>query len=153
MSTLHSPLSLHFCPRLLPLSTLRLLHDDADFAQTVAQLRSRGWRDHHILTSVMNITLNHRAQELGIDLRDPAAQKELFTTPETTDSPLVPATEFTPDAMEQARRYALPAVPTTWGLTIHSPTPDLDAVEAVLVDHYAYWDADSPYDGDLLPET
>jgi len=41
----------------------------------------------------------------------------------------------------------------TWGLTIHSPTPDLDAVEALLVNRYAYWDADSPYDGDLLPET
>lgn len=48
---------------------------------------ARRWRDHHILSSVMNITLNHRAQELGIDLRDPAAQKELFTAPETTDSP------------------------------------------------------------------
>jgi hypothetical protein len=132
---------------------LRVLHEDADFIQTVAELRRRGWRDHHILSSVMNITFNHRAQELGIDLRDPVAGKELIAKPETTDSELVPATEFTPDAMEQARRYALPAVLGTWGLTTHCPTPDLDAVEAVLVERYAYWDSDSPYEGDLLPET
>jgi hypothetical protein len=132
---------------------IRLLQENADFAQTVAELRRRGWRDHHILSSVMNITLNQRARELGIDLRDPAAQKELLAVPETADSPLITPTEFTLDAMEQARRYALPAVLATWGLTIHSPTPDLDAVEAVLVDRYAYWDADSPYDGALLPDT
>jgi hypothetical protein len=132
---------------------LRLLHEDVGFARTVAELRRRGWRDHHILSSVTNITLNYRARELGVNLLNAADQKDLYTTPETTDSPLVPTAEFTLDAMEQARRYALPAVLATWGLTTHSPTPDLDAVEAVLADRYAYWDADSPYNGDLLPET
>ncbi len=132
---------------------ISLLRGNPGFVQTVAELRRQGWRDHHILSSVMNITLNQRAKELGVDLRDPGAQAELIATPETADSPLVAPTEFTLDAMEQARRYALPAVLATWGLTIHSPTPDLDAVEAVLANRYAYWDADSPYDGALLPGT
>jgi hypothetical protein len=132
---------------------LQLLRKTAGFARTVAELRGSGWRDHHILSSVTNITLNYRARELGIDLRDREAGEELIARPETADSPLVPPAEFTPDAMEQARRYALPAVLATWGLMLHSPTPDLDAVEAVLADRYAYWTADSPYHGDLLPKT
>jgi hypothetical protein len=132
---------------------LQLLKDDRSFQQTVAELRGKGWHDHHILSSVMNITLNSRAQMTGIDPRDGEAMRTLIRRPETTDGPLVPVSEFAVEAMEQARRFALPAVLATWDLTLHSPTPNLDAVEKVLDERYAYWSADSPYDGDLLPPT
>lgn len=132
---------------------LKMLREEDDFRRVVADLRQRGWRDHHILSSVMNITINHRAGVAGIDLRDQEVATELMNRPETKESPLVPCRVFTLDAMEQARRFALPAVLKTWDLTLHSPSPDLDAVEKVLAERYAYWDADSPYDGDLLPPT
>jgi hypothetical protein len=130
---------------------LEMLRSEDDFSQVVSELRGRGWREHHILASVYNVALNLRARATGIDLRDVEAARTLRDRPETENSPLVPTNEFTVEAMEHARRRALPAVLMTWGLTLHSPTPDLDAVEKVLAERYAYWTADASYDGDLLP--
>jgi len=132
---------------------LAMLREDAAFRAVVEALRLDGWRDHHIVSSVINIALNHRAVELDIDLRDVQASQALMAAPETEDSPLVPAEEFSAEAMESARRRALPAVLQTWGLVLHSPTPDLDALERVLADRYAYWTADAPFEGELLPDT
>jgi hypothetical protein len=130
---------------------LAILNEDRGFQEVVTTLRGKGWRDHHILSSVTNIAINYRAVELGIDLRDAEAAQRLFTSPETEDSPFVPSSEFNVDAMERARQLALPAVLKTWNLVLHSPMPDMDALEKVLAERYGYWTADAPYDGDLLP--
>lgn len=132
---------------------LSMLRKNATFQATVGALRRDGWRDHLIVSSVINIAINFRATELGIDLRDARASKTLMDAPETEDSPLVPAEEFSADALEKARRLAIPAVLKTWGLVLHSPTPDLDALEAVLADRYGYWTADAPFEDELLPVT
>lgn len=130
---------------------LSMLREDATFQVTVAELRRAGWRDHLIVSSVINIAINYRATELDIDLRDARASQVLMEAPETDDSPLVPAEEFSVDALEKARRHAIPAVLKTWGLVLHSPTPDLDALEMLLAERYGYWTADAPFEGDLLP--
>jgi hypothetical protein len=132
---------------------MSMLRKDAAFKTVVEALRREGWRDHHIVSSVINIAINYRAVELDIDLRDVQASQALMTAPETEDSSLVPAEEFNAEAMENARRRALPAVLKTWGLALHSPTPDLDALEAVLAERYGYWTADAPFEGELLPDT
>ena len=75
----------------------------------------------------------------------------LVDRPESPTSPLVPSGEFTVDAMNRARRLALPSALVAWNLSLHSPSPDLDAVEMLLTSRYSYWDADAPYDGQLLP--
>jgi hypothetical protein len=131
---------------------LSMLRENAAFQATVGALRRDGWRDHLIVSSVINIAINYRAMELGIDLRDARASQILIEAPETEDSPLIPAEAFSADAMENARRRALPAVLKTWGLVLHSPTPDLDALESVIADRYGYWTADAPFEGELLPE-
>ena len=130
---------------------LAALREDPGFADVVSELRARGWLDHHILTSVMNITINERFTELGIDPWEQSVTSRIVEEPEGDIASTLSPQLYTIDAMEEARRYALPAVLKTWGLTLHSPFPDLEAVERVLEQRYAYWTADAQHDK-VLPE-
>ena len=127
---------------------IRSLRFHPGFRQVVAELRRRGWRDHHVLLAVYNITLNFRMGVAGLDPLDPndaARARRMQEEPETASTPLAPSRRFTVANMDEARRMALPATLKIWDLVLHAPTPDLDAIEALLAERYEYWDADADH--------
>ncbi len=95
--------------RRLPI-TLARLRDDPDFCAVVAELRSRGFHDWHILTGVFNVTWNFRLVELGLanysafdDTQEQIIQ-QLVAEPETADLPEVPASELSAEAISSGIR-------------------------------------------------
>jgi hypothetical protein len=133
---------------------LAALRSEETFRDTVAELQRSGWPDHLLLLAVYNITLNFRAAAMGLDFRlaeDRARAPDLYELPETKGSPLAPPTRFLADEMDLARRMALPATLGLWKLTLHSSSPDLDAVESLLAKRYGYWTDDAEHE-DPFPE-
>jgi hypothetical protein len=128
---------------------LSALRSNPSFVQVREELRAGGWPDHLILLAIFNITMNHRVAVSGLDPFDAGDRErlqELQEQPETKGSPLAPASRFTVEEMDQARRLAMVSTLKLWDLTVHCPTPDLDAVEALLAERYAYWTADVEHD-------
>jgi hypothetical protein len=132
--------------------TLPQLRRDAAFLGVVAELRSRGWLDWHILTAAFNAAGNVRMQRAGMATRDglikaggPRAVERLMTTPEQPDEPDIPLDVFTLDAMEFHREGAVPSLLANWDLEPRQETPDIAATQRVLDQRYGYWDIDAPH--------
>ena len=131
--------------------TLPRLNADPSFRHVVHELRSRGWLDWHILTAVLNVSLNYRIRAASA-LDEPPSEDELrrlseqARRPETEDMRAVPPSRFTMEAMEDARRFAMLSLVGYWRLRGHQPTPDFPAITRVLADRYGYWTDDLPHD-------
>jgi hypothetical protein len=128
--------------------TLKTLGAEADFQATLAELRERGWLDWHVLTSILNIVINRRLAERGLDtfetFRNPEAVEEVERVMKGPEDPgsLAPASAFTLEAMERARRFSIAATLKNWGLELRQAAPDFVAIDSFLRERYGYWSDD-----------
>jgi hypothetical protein len=141
-------------PELIP-CTLPRLQSSPAFQAIAKGLRDQGWLDWHLLTAIVNISINHRMQVTGLARRmltSPEARTAahaLATEPESPEATPVPLELFTPEAMERARNMALPPLLRHWGLELRQDTPDLPAITRLLGARFGYWTDDLPHDDPL----
>jgi len=134
--------------------TLPALRGDKRFQVTVEILRKRGWKDWHILTAVFNLLLQRRLASAGLNDRETVssaagrkAAVDLALSPEAEGEPEPPLGIFLNVAdLDQARIWAIGSLVANLGLHVHSPIPDIPAIERLLAARYAYWSDDVPHD-------
>jgi hypothetical protein len=133
----------------------RLLADDRTCA-LFAELRAEGWKDWHLLNALANLVINARvAANHGTPTWGTAASlKEHFlgevNRPEEPGDPSVAVDGVTRSALDENLKMSAISTVRTWGLEIHQPTVDPDAVLKVLGDRYGYW-SDDVHHADFFP--
>jgi len=129
--------------------TLSRLKQEGAFLKLVEELRSEGWRDWHILQSVVAIALNYRAKldpEYGsnpVEVLRQYGSKQRDPEPMT---PPVPLENFTEDAIREIRPINMMTTLQRLGLDCRQVAPDFSAIEELLAVRYRYWDDDVPHD-------
>lgn len=131
--------------------TVERLRDDAGFQEIIAELRSEGWKDWHLLTAIANIVVNRRAADIGLDLTTSISDSELEQfqqikeTPESSSGIEVPVDSFTPEAMRLHLSTAACVTAHNWGLEIRRNV-DAASFLDMLGARFNYWadDVDHP---------
>lgn len=142
-------------PPLLRHTLPRLLADDRTCA-LFAELRTEGWKDWHLLSGLANLVINARvAANHGTPTWGTATSfKEHFLAEfnrtEEPGDPSVAVHVMTRSAMDENLKMSAISTVRTWGLEIHQPTVDPDAVLKVLGDRYGYW-SDDVHHEDFFP--
>lgn len=134
-------------PTMIPKALGRLRHD-SDFLATVAELRSRGWLDWHILQALVNCAMNKRFAAEGLDTSGATHEQralrmqelmdagdELDETPSDLHAPSLEELEFQGEIQ-------LAVILAGWELEIHQSTPDLPALRTFLERRYHYFEDD-----------
>ena len=127
--------------------TLKLLAQDEQFMNMVANLRNEGWLDWHILTAIANITVSYRVKRWARQQRltQEEIQKEMRSvmySEEPEDAAEVPVREFSEEAMRLALRACQLSTLRNNGLDCHQQTPDFDAIDDFLRHRFNYWTDD-----------
>lgn len=137
--------------RTLPL-TLARLRQSAEFRLVAEELRTKGWKDWHLLLAVGNLTWNYRGSHLygPHGLADRAIANQLVYQVEGEDALPVPTNEYGMEAMRSALQMSMISTLHGWELEIHQETPDLPAIEQFLALRYRYWDVDVVHVDPLL---
>jgi hypothetical protein len=145
-------------PQLIPGLIQRLEADEA-FLAAVAEMRTRGWLDWHILQALASAAMNDALLREGLATggdADAARRRaaELIETGGFDEDPGHPLT-LTVDDMEFARRSSIPLVIDIYGLRLNQPTPDFAAIDRFLGERYRYWtdDVDHPSYFSKAPRT
>ena len=128
--------------------TAPMLASSGEFQATVKTLREDGWLDWHILTAILNITMNFRfpaSQSLPAPERIKQIEQEALRQ-ESPDWEPVPTSLFTLDNMRESRHLSLIPLLQRWGLECRQITPDIPAIEHLLASRYGYWSDDIPHD-------
>jgi hypothetical protein len=134
-------------PPLLRHTLPRLLADDRTCA-LFAELRAEGWKDWHLFSALVNLVINTRvAANHGTPTWETAVSfKDKFQAavnrPEEHGDPSVTVDAVTRSALDQNLKMSAISTVRTWGLEVHQPTVDPDAVLKVLGDRYGYWSDD-----------
>jgi hypothetical protein len=142
-------------PQLLRYTLPRLLVD-ARTRAIFTELRTEGWKDWHLLSALTNLVINTRvAVRHGTPTwRAAASYKEHFLVelnrPEEPDDPSVAIEAVTRSGLEENLKMSAMSTLRTWGLEIHQPTVDPDAVLKVLGERYGYWSDDVDHE-DFFP--
>jgi hypothetical protein len=140
--------------KILPISikhTIPSLLSDPDVAGVFRELRRAGWKDWHLLSVVVNLTVNHRlALRHGVITAGRArhladAFRAEALRPEKPDDPQIASDQITRDAMDQGIRLVAVSSLHRWGLTLHHGTTDSDAMTQLLAERYGFWDDDIPH--------
>jgi len=128
-------------------ATLPALRSYLPFADVVRSLRTRGWKDWHILLAVLHVAQNHRLSLQRPPRNEAEANRlfEMFMRAEQPDDP-APMDMFTEDALREAIRFSWPSTLKVWGLQLRQNPPDIDALESLLAERYGYWTDDAPHD-------
>lgn len=149
-------------PTMIPKALERLARDSG-FVAIVAELRSRGWLDWHILQALVNYAMNKRFAAEGLDTSSTHEQRrsrmrelmdagdELDETPSDLLLPTLQDLEFQGEIQ-------LGVIVTVWELEIHQSTPDLPALRTFLERRYHYFEDDVEHPaffeaGVLVPAT
>lgn len=133
--------------------TAVVLSCSEEFRPTIRTLRSEGWLDWHILTAIANITMNYRFP-LSPSRPSDESMKEMLqraSNAESATEPPVPLSQFTLEQLRSHRKMSMLNLLAHWDLECHQRTPDLPAIERLLVARYGYWDEDVPHE-DPFPE-
>jgi hypothetical protein len=130
------------CSEILATS-LSVLAGSSTFKATVEQLRASGWRDWHILTALLNASINYR---FGDEMQRTPPQELLslrqkFLHPEVNGQAL-PDEWVTVESLKEMRLLALPSVAGSWHLHIKHHLIDPMAIEALLAARFGYWTDD-----------
>lgn len=139
--TLPKPIR-HSLPELLRDERLRNLFRD---------LRDAGWKDWHLLSVVMNLTVSHRVQarhgsitvERVRRLRDTILDEA--SREERPDDLRISPSEITLEVM--ARGIGMVAVSSLrrWGLVLHHSDTYAESVMRILAHRYGFWTDDIPH--------
>ena len=134
--------------------TLRRALEDRDTVAGFRSIRDEGWLDWHILTAILNVTVNFRASATGLLHHPGVAQREyraLVHTPETPDSKPVPLAALSPGSLRAHMELAIVAIAERrWHLQPNIQTPNISAFKSLISNRYGFND-DVPH-RDLLHE-
>jgi hypothetical protein len=136
--------------------TLNDLRSTPDFQRTLEALRAEGWKDWHLLLSITNLLLTHRAQHRGLlpwnleaDPRsDPQSMVQvllrLAREPEEPTDFRHPPASYSTDELRRGLLMGFLSGLGTYGLT--PPHSGLDEELLRFVDErYGYFDVDVPH--------
>ncbi len=123
-------------------ATLPVLQASASFLGLVGELREEGWKDWHILAAAGNLAWNYHLQHREQGPPTKAEVPTLNFEEELADSPPVPVTVFTREAMEEGRLHNLLASLQNWDLQINTATPNMAGLERLMAERYGYWSDD-----------
>ncbi len=132
--------------------TLPALLQDERVRGLFNSLREEGWKDWHLLTVVMNLTVNHRiearcgsltVERLG-QLREAVFDEALRE--ERPDDPRISPAEISRDVMMHRIHMAAVSSLRRWGLVLHHGDTSADPVMQVLEHRYGFWTDDIPHD-------
>lgn len=114
-------------------------------------LRSQGWKDWHLLSVVMNLTVQARIESrhgpltaaLAGQLKDEIFDEALRY--EQPDDLRLPIEKVTREAMELGIRNVAVSSLRRWGLELHHGTAIADPVVEVLGERFGFWADDIPH--------
>jgi hypothetical protein len=119
--------------------TLKQLNQLPEFQKTVEYFRKKGWRDWHILMTIMNVALNYKVQKnTGITnlFTNPHEYHEEFMRlsqlPEKDNYIYLPPQIFSRENIEWQFGLAILSVLSSYGLESHSETPNIEAIQELL---------------------
>jgi hypothetical protein len=130
--------------------TLPDLNADEHFRSVVGTLGSEGWKDWHILASVLNSVAGYRVgRRLG---RDVSSQKwgeafrdEIFS-PDARSKPQVPASELTLEGLKGGMLANMASMLAGLGLHLHARTPNIEGLKRYMQVRWRYFDLDVPHE-------
>ncbi|GAA3250767.1 hypothetical protein ACFO1B_44030 [Dactylosporangium siamense] len=136
--------------------TLPRLLADAGFRTVVANLRTEGWLDWHLLNAIASLVAFERVRRSGLPLppRTQADAEMLHRVrfhPEEPDDVRVPPREFTEDALRMQLNASVLVTLTNFDLQTNQRTPNFGAIFDLLGRRYGYWTDDVEHD-DVFPE-
>lgn len=132
---------------LYALTLARVLRDDRTRG-LFDGLRADGWLDWHLLGAVASITMNYRANELGLyngPNINQGAMRDLMYAKEDESSIVVPLEAYNPLALKMALETNAMTVAAGLGLTPPTQTPNFDANLDLLRARYGYGTDDVPH--------
>jgi hypothetical protein len=132
--------------------TLPELLQDERVRDLFNNLRDEGWKDWHLLTVVMNLTVNHRVEashgpisaERLRQLRDAVFDEALRE--ERPDDRRVSPSEITREVMLHRIHMAAVTSLRRWDLVLHHGDTYADPVMQILEQRYGFWTDDIPHD-------
>lgn len=116
--------------------------------RTVAELRSSGWKDWHILMAILNAMANfHINAKIKMGETPELAAKRYWKMLADSPEQLVyeefpPETILTSERLREALQVSYLSTLKQLGLEVHQRTPDFPAIEDFLRHRYHYWDDD-----------
>jgi len=126
--------------------TLKHLLKSPEFQNTLTRLRSDGWLDWHILSSMYAIALNYRVEQNPDARGDIQVEKKLVQTlmkePESEASTPVPVEEFKEERIRMQQKFNMLSTLTIYGLVCRQTTPDFESIDHFLRHRYNYWKDD-----------
>jgi len=126
--------------------TLKHLLKSLEFQTTIKRLRSDGWLDWHILSSVWAIALNYHVMQSPEARRDIHVGERLAQTlmhePESETSTPVPVEEFKEERIRTQQKLNMLSTLRIYGLECRQTTPDFESIDHFLRHRYNYWNDD-----------
>lgn len=134
--------------------TLPILMRNAGFAEKIQKLRTKGYKDWHVLVMLANIAAQYRVEQKYGKMTDPkrsmVAMKEEISRDEKPEDIPVPPTVFTDERMEMQEKVLWITFAKTLGLRPKGATPNFVAIETLLVTRYRIFRDDVPH-ADFFP--
>lgn len=126
--------------------TLKRLIKDPEFIALVENLRTDGWLDWHILSSLATIAINYRVMQnpeahYSVEIFQDLFQ-EYINMPERTTWTPVPISEFTEEKLRMSHCMNMLSTLKLLGLECRQVTPDFEAIDHFLRVRYNYWTED-----------
>lgn len=134
--------------------TLALLRDNDQFVRTIASLRAQGWKDWHILMSIVNLAVNYRVHTMDVTgpLQTREAFMKLFSGEEESNAVPIPVEEFSEKQLKFGLSLTLPSTFKGIGLDLRLNPINFEAMFDFLGQRMSYWDIDVEH-RDILPQT
>ncbi|KSV18490.1 hypothetical protein DA01_03025 [Dehalococcoides mccartyi] len=126
--------------------TLLSLLTNAEFRKTVAELKTAGWLDWHILTAVALATVNYRVNKQRHPSQGMTEYQRLFMDTLNQEEDVswdpVPLSLFNKEKLKFHLFSSMGSTLKGLGFEIHQPTPDFNAISDFLGRRYNYWSDD-----------
>ena len=127
--------------KLIPRTRLQLASDPA-FRDLVSKLTNAGWKDWHILMSVVNV----RMSSLGNANSSNSAEvvRRFSENGESPELPLTPASFYGEEEMRMCLRMSQIDTLRKLGFRVDQLTPNFQGIDAFLA-RFKYWELDVPH--------
>jgi len=125
--------------------TLKIIIPTKRFQSLKNSLRSKGWKDWHILMGLFNFIMNYRMKKLGILGNEDAMtnfQETYIYKEENENSINIPLSEFTEDNLKFGLETSMPATICALGLSLPKITVIKKENLYEILNKFNYWEDD-----------
>ncbi len=123
--------------------TLPYLLTFREFREIITNLKSNGWKDWHILNSIVGITFNYRMQRIPSVKNNPENMRnymiENMYKPELEEAEKAPINFYSENNIIQQHNNNMISTLSILGLECRQMTPDFDAINEFLTYRFNYW--------------